>query len=727
MFPIHAAAGYQSPEFCRILIEAYPGSERLANGNGTLPFHLACGDNAVATVRYLYKLYPESINVAGKGRAHPIHLAILRLQSRDNLNDGIEVVKFLLECNPDAISSTGQTPLHFACSGEVILKTVQLLIDAFPDFLSHEDNNGLMPLHALSYNKYLDDEVVMDFLKLLLKRCPEAVRHANRDGNLPLHFFAAGKQSPEFCRILIEAYPGSERITTVNHGTLPFHLACQFNTVATAKYLHQLYPESIDVAANDGYHPIHYAIFGLKNRSNLKEGIEVVRFLLGCNPAALSSTGQTPLHIACLSEHTTLNVVQLLIDAFPDSVRHEDNGGSMPLHCLCANNNLDEEVRMDILKLLVERCPESVRHTNRCDRLPIHIAAAHQSPEFCRVLIEAYPGSERISNGHGLPFHVACFCNTVATAKYLYQLYPESINVADNDGWHPIYYAIKGIHYRDINPETAIEMTHFLLDCDPNVVLQKLRDILPLYFVCEEASANDNTSKLYVYLKFVQILYDAHPEAIDEVTSDVGTFCEEVQTFINAHLTYARQARDQTFMTTPDEDGQLPLHRALRDNATISLGSMKLLIKGNPSAICTFDNRGMIPLHVACQHHESPVVVEYLIGLNKFTLISADWEGNTVLHHACCGANHSIIALLLDKYGSMSVAKRNAHKQLPIDLLFQNKNEVSDKESVKYTESIYRLIRVNPETLMHYDLGQTGSADCLSQQDNMKKRKIDKV
>jgi ankyrin repeat protein len=174
-------------------------------------------------------------------------------------------------------------------------------------------------------------------------------------------------------------------------------------------------------------------------------------------------------------------------------------------------------------------------------------------------------------------------------------------------------------------------------------------------------------------------------------------------------------------MNTRDENGQLPLHRALRDN--VSLGSIKLLIKGNPSAICNFDDRGMIPLYVACQHHESVSVIEYLIGLNEVTLTTVDREGNTALHHACRGANHTIIALLTEKYGAVSVSKRNAHRQLPIDLLLQNKNEVSDKESVQYTESIYRLIRANPETLMHYDLRQTLSEDCQ----NRKKRKIDEV
>jgi ankyrin repeat protein len=469
---------------------------------------------------------------------------------------------------------------------------------------------------------------------------------------------------------------------------------------------------------------------------NEKVTERILRYLIKNFPRAsrsrsiIEDTRVTPLHCICLNKNVTLGMVQLLVYASPNSLRHENNNGYMPLHALCGNRHLDE-VGMEILKLLLEKCPESVRHADSLGDLPIHYAASRQSPEFCRILIEAYPGSERIAvtDSDILPFHFACTNNIVATAKYLYQLYPESIYLAADDAAYPIHVAIMGLKDREHNHESAIQMVQFLLDCEPNVALQELDGKLPLYFACKEATNENTPTMLNAYLKIMQILYDAHPESIEdnEFISIVGSFPEEVQTFISTQLTYARQARDLRQMNTPGENGQLPLHRALHDNPTITLGSIKLLVKGNPSAITSADNSGMIPLHVACQHHETPaVVVEYLIGLSKVTLTTVDGEGNTALHYTCRGANHAIIALLLDKYGSMSVAKRNAHNQLPIELLLLNKNEVSDEESVKFTESIYRLLRANPETLVHYNLGQASSEDCISQQ-NKKKRKIDEV
>jgi ankyrin repeat protein len=119
-------------------------------------------------------------------------------------------------------------------------------------------------------------------------------------------------------------------------------------------------------------------------------------------------------------------------------------------------------------------------------------------------------------------------------------------------------------------------------------------------------------------------------------------------------------------------------------------------VKGNPSAITRADNRGMMPLHIACQHHESVSVIEYLINLDPTSVRARDLDDNTSLHHACRGANHAIITVLLEKYGE-SISKRNAHNQLPIHLLLESDAaKVGDRDSIEYTESVYRLIRGYP-------------------------------
>jgi len=167
------------------------------------------------------------------------------------------------------------------------------------------------------------------------------------------------------------------------------------------------------------------------DNERVTEGI--IQCLLEYFPGAIRETDMNDwFYIACSNKNVTLNIIRLLIDAGPSSVRNVNNDGGFPLHGLCMNENLDETLAIKILKLFLEKHPEAIAYTRDEGYLPIHMASlSARSPEFCRVLIDAYPGSERISEDSGmLPLHCACFKATVATVEYLYKLYPDAVNQA---------------------------------------------------------------------------------------------------------------------------------------------------------------------------------------------------------------------------------------------------------------------------------------------------------
>ena len=480
---------------------------------------------------------------------------------------------------------------------------------------------------------------------------------------------------------------------------------------------------------NNNWNVRDYAFFRAAcYNEDVDEGI--IQCLLEYFPSGANATdqdGSSPLHLACSNTNVTLKIVQLLIDAAPDSVRRVDINGSMPLHCLCMNTELDGIAGLEILKLLIERHQDAVRHVDNDGFLPIHMAGGQgrRSPEFCRVFIEACPGSERMTDEDGvLPIHYACMYNTVATVQYLYKLHPDAINTT-GDRKYPIHLAIRGVNHRD-SPIAAVDIVKFLLDCDPNVKLQKYEGMVSvslLHFACRWGY---NDSTIEAALEMIKVIYDAYPEAIegDAIASHIHEYHEQVQAFVNSQLVYARQAKDYRQMTTPDGNGQLPLHTALQSN--VRLGSIKLLVKGNSLAVQYPDNSGALPLHVACQLHDSVNVIQYLVGLDATTLDAVDHEGNSALHLACHRARHEIIVTLLETYDAVSVSKRNAQKKLPIDLLFES-SLVPDRESVDYTETVYRLLRAYPEMVMNsinMQKQQTNLAlgSCPSQ--NGKKRKF---
>ncbi len=649
----------------------------------------------------------------------------------ERINEGI--IKCLLEYFPGAASATserGWSPLHCACFNPIVsLGIIHAIVDAAPNSVSSEDNEGWMPLHAFCGSDIEKNETaaVQKILKLLIEKYPEALRHADNDGDLPIHL-AAGRKSPEFCRLLIEAYPESAQITD-DRGALPLHIACRCNTVATVEYLYRKYPDAINHATTDGHYPIHCTIvfhaLCTNDRYKPAAAVETVRFLLDCDPNVKLHRyeGESLLRYACgipyndSKVETGIQMIKTFLNVHPESARSVDNNGLMPLHALSSNAKIDQAAAMPIVKMLIEKCPEAVRHADNDGGLPIHFAAGRRSPEFCRLLIEAYPGSEQIPSADGLlPLHLACQYNTVATVEYLYRSYPGAIDHVTADGAYPIHYAIYGANYKN-NPIAAVETVQFLLDCHPNEKRKKGHGQSLLYFACEREY---NETNVEAGIQMIKTLFDAHPKAIERkrISADIETFHQQVQAFINGELVYARQAKDHRLMTTPDDNGQLPLHRALRNN--VRLGSIKLLVKGNPSAIRNSDNNLAMALHIACEHHNSASVVQYLLDqLDTSTLRALDVDNNTALHYACRGAKHHTIALLLERFAA-SVSKRNVEGKLPIDLLWGNK--VSDRESVEYTESVFQLLKADPEMLAisNWTDKQPNDADATR---NGKKRK----
>ena len=208
--------------------------------------------------------------------------------------------------------------------------------------------------------------------------------------------------------------------------------------------------------------------------------------------------------------------------------------GWKPLHVLCNNRGVDKGTAMQVLKLLIEKYPEGVRHADNEDRLPIHYAAGTKSPEFCQVLIEAYPGSEHIIDGiDALPLHWACLEGSLATVEYLYRLVTNAIFQATTEGFYPIHYAIIGTCPL-FNPTDAMEKVQFLLDCEPN---QKRIQSEGRSLLCFACGTQVNEANIVARIQVIKVLFDAHPEAIEEIRN----VCHHlVQLFIDGELIYAR-------------------------------------------------------------------------------------------------------------------------------------------------------------------------------------------
>ena len=315
-----------------------------------------------------------------------------------NKNITSEIIKYLLQKFPSAASIT---------------------TDLFCGDRSRAYTEEAYPLHLCCYNENCPNSVI----EILVKKYPEAIS--------AFSLVKEGINSGEYDGCYVEG--------------LPIHYYLSRTTsnvdIDTVKMLVQTHPDSL-ISAGDEMecYPLH-ALLCNPNVSNL---LEILAYLIESFPDTIKlpdAWRRRALHIACRSKGITLEVFQLILNAWPAGFRQRDHIGSLPFHTLCFNEYLDEDIWFDIFDVMMNIDPSIVRGEDDYGGLPIHRAAAAQSVNVCKKLINLYPESLRGIGDGSLPIHDACSHGRVKNVSYLLAIYPESIHVRDSVGRLPIHNA----------------------------------------------------------------------------------------------------------------------------------------------------------------------------------------------------------------------------------------------------------------------------------------------
>jgi ankyrin repeat protein len=215
--------------------------------------------------------------------------------------------------------------------------------------------------------------------------------------------------------------------------------------------------------------------------------------------------------------------------------------------------------------------------------------------------------------------------------------------------------------------------------------------ILELHFACGKCPLN-----------IVELMYNAHPQAIHARTDGDGgrhwrggcsSDRARIRPYFQIQLELERQALEQR---RPDNQGQLPIHRALLGGST-PVGTIKLMAAANLEGLTVTDNLGRSPVHIAIQSGQVNSALA-IIEANPNTLRVTNSSGDLPLHLACLGGHCNLVNHILDRdvYG---VSPPNAdHKlKLPIQALIYHAD--CDRDSLEYVEAVGRLLYANPVSI----------------------------
>jgi len=188
----------------------------------------------------------------------------------------------------------------------------------------------------------------------------------------------------KFTETLKRISSNSEEIKAWNNGVLPIHRACWFACTPSKliEKLIDIYPESLESRDKIcGSVPLHYAVL-----NNSCSDYCIIRLLIKhCRngASAININGRTPLiaHI-CGSPWPSVDVVNMLIDASPNSVKLKDNNKRFPLHYAARNGS------SDICQPLIELYPDALLQKDRNYMTPIQIAHNSGNVKLCNNLLD---------------------------------------------------------------------------------------------------------------------------------------------------------------------------------------------------------------------------------------------------------------------------------------------------------------------------------------------------
>jgi len=589
------------------LLQRFPNAARtLAQDGGELLLHVACGNHAPeALIQALLQAWLDAMS------------------TRTQIIDDWEIDEVMRPL-----------PLHTACRFSRSLKTIQMLVEAWPMSLQ-QVYMDIKNLQCLPLHRHLENDTVnLEIVRYLVQQWPESLNVSmwEVDGFYALHLACTNGLPPIIIQFLADQWPKAVRIMTPTKD-LPLHIACGIakTSVETISHLIQMWPESLQVRDWDAYLPLHVAC--CKNAQNT----DMIALLLAKGPQAVCEacpkTGHLPLHLACRVQ-ATLAVLRLLVEAWPAAMFVQDKYLFLPLHYACRKINEisdteETQSHLERVKLLVEPRPEYLHTQTKIGMLPLHWACLEPmaSTNVIRYLVESYPTTVFVRDHKGrLPLHLACAQTTgeppLEVIQCLVRAWPESIHIPqgkDKRTYCDIEQSESGKHDFDGLPALPLDLVCQAVTTKqraqplPELLLLLTNDIPPLHFACAHSWIPARLTTIQ-YLSLIyphdrmrfhdgklpfhhlclvgapRCLLEQWPDAISTSTTDTGDFplhCYLLSNFIVATSNTTTATENST--TT----------QAQQTSCSDWSAAVLYLAERYPAAMRSSNRNGWLPVHLA--------------------------------------------------------------------------------------------------------------------------------
>lgn len=284
---------------------------------------------------------------------------------------------------------------------------------------------------------------------------------------------------------------------------------------------------------------------------------------------------------AALQRKAPLKVVQVLHEARPEAVYHQEQTHSMmALHVAC-----ERGLPLEVVRYLHEKHPDAAKHPCSGDMLPLHLASVSHA---CRIPV----------------------------LTYLLAAYPQAMEAKDSKGMTSLDYIEHGAHphsqilFREFERGQAFWAAKDLHDPSGPLCLliceRKWDEALErLLKYPEEATI----WAVYMEKRLLPIHFACKYKAPLNVVSELA------------------ELHPYSLSLTCQEDDMTALHLACQHGAPHKI--VKLLLEGHHEVASHRDDFGLLPLHIACANGGSVPVIQALLKAYPDGVSTVDAKGYT--------------------------------------------------------------------------------------------------
>jgi ankyrin repeat protein len=411
------------------------------------------------------------------------------------------------------------------------------------------------------------------------------------------------------------------------------------------RFLQWAWPASIQARIEKGHNPLHVAVIEGASHEVVDVHVphEVVDLLVKWRQGKArerDDKGCLPIHYVMSWQDQWPNAAQVLVMAYPESLKQRSDEGEIPLYGAARSNSLP------LVQFFVEGYPRGVRRRSNNGWLPLHHAVMCAEPwgeQVVPYLLQQWPASVRMKENHAvvglggptlvnlllslepsllrvratdgaLALHDAAVeYEDLATVQTLIKLDPEAIQATLNNGWTPLHAAAK-----HDDGESAVAFARILLEHAPDLVRSRSVDgCLPIHCASRVGP-----------LELVEFLDEYWPESLESVNEDGCTPLHLASMSQPPEVLRYLADRRPEALALPTFAGLVPLHFAARFQS--SLPSVQFLVERRPDALMTkaTGSFGDLPLHAAVARRDPPLeIVEYLADESPASLKVRDERG----------------------------------------------------------------------------------------------------